>query len=108
MSNLANDPDEHLSINIPRSANEYLDFAKKNHGFSKTIVVAKGIAFFKWFLNNGDLASWRENVLPRELLKAVRADMVKKGAKPDQLVNLDKAIADYDEVLRKMETEGEK
>lgn len=103
---MANDPDEHLSVNIPHSKKEFLKYGKEKHGWNINSVVAFGVTVAQWFSNNASFKETQEN-LPRELLLAVRADLVKKGAKPEQLVNLDKAIVDYDEILRNME-KGEK
>jgi hypothetical protein len=97
---------ESLNIKVDPFVSGYLDKAK-SEGSSKRGVLFEALVVFKWFNNRASYKITRETVLSREVLKAVRTDMVQKGADNVLLLKLDDTILAVDNFLRRLEVEGE-
>jgi hypothetical protein len=97
---------ESLNLKVDPAANSILNDVKAE-GNSKRGFLLEALTFYKWFNNRASYRITKENVRSRELLRAVRVDMVQKGASSAELLKIDEAIQAVDDVLRRLEVEGE-
>ena len=96
-----------INLKVAAFVSDYLDKAK-SEGLTKKGVLVGAITFFKWFNNRASYRVTKENVIALELLKAIRVDMVQKGANNEELLKLDDAISAVNAVLKRLEDVGEK
>jgi hypothetical protein len=97
---------ESLNLKVDPSVNTILNEAK-DEGNSKRGFLLEALIAYKWFNNRASYKITRGAVRSRELLKAIRVDMERKKATNAELLKIDDAIKAVDDVLKRLEVEGE-
>jgi hypothetical protein len=103
----ANDNTESLNIKVNPAVNVILNDAKTEGIDSKSGFLLEALTLYKWFNNHASYRLTKENVRSRELLKAIRVDMVQKKANSAELLKIDDALQAVNDILARFEKDGD-